>query len=107
MRNVARSLIHATRLPGKDLIIRSKGSNGYAPEYGVSFPGTAHPVLDANGKPYVFEDIFGEKIPQANWAVTIGEKIAPEVPPAANAAPPTTDLDGDFKTKVTPAENFI
>jgi hypothetical protein len=104
MRNVARSLIHATRREGGDLIIRSKGSNSYAPDYGVSFPGTAVPILTPDGKPFVFEDIFGEKIEQANWVVALGEKIEPD--PPANSGSDTINLDND-SAGTTTAQNFI
>jgi hypothetical protein len=75
MRNVARSLIHATRPKGKDFTIWSKGSNGWAPNYGVSFSGTAIPILSPSGEPSFYEDMYGEKIPRAIWSLELGAKV--------------------------------
>ena len=75
MRNVARSLIHATRKEHDDFVIRSKGSNGFASDFGVSFPGKAVPLFDHNNKPVVFTDLFGEVHPQVTWVLELGKKI--------------------------------
>jgi hypothetical protein len=91
MRNVARSFLHASRRKGGDLTIRSAGCNYWAPDYGVSFPGDAVPILDSHGSPLVFEDIFGEKIEQANWRLRLGEKVGEEIDPDAE----TLDVDKD------------
>jgi len=75
MRNVARSLIHAKGGKGRDFTIWSKGSNGWSPDYGVSFPGVAVPIVGPDGQQRVFEDIFGERVPQSIWKLELGEKV--------------------------------
>ena len=52
----------------------------------------------------MFEDIFGEKIEQANWVVALGEKIEPD--PPANSGSDTINLDND-SAGTTTAQNFI
>lgn len=74
-RNVARSSIHAVRKPGGDLTLWPDGGNGWQPDYGITFPGTPHPILEADGAPRAFVDLFGDRIEATLWSLRLGEKI--------------------------------
>lgn len=76
VRNVARSLLHAKGGKGKDFTLWSAGTNGWSPDYGISFPGRAVPLCDEGGQQIVFEDLFGEKIPQSIWVLDGPVKVA-------------------------------
>jgi hypothetical protein len=75
VRNVCRSLLHGKGGKGKDFTLWSAGGNGWSPDYGVSFPGRSVPILSESGEQQVFEDLFGDKIPQAIWVLERGKKV--------------------------------
>jgi len=76
IRNIARSLIHATRKPGGDLILRVDGSNGFPCDYGIAFPGVPVPDVDSRGNRITFTDAFDEVHEQSTWVLSMGKKVS-------------------------------